>query len=140
MMPFMNECPDNWYDLKHKGENLLIHFSDGELEGELNRRKSERRKLEIVKINNGRDAVAYFELCGEGEAVDTEWELHIVYSDGSSHCFTFASKVGQTEDTRDEFRKAYYPEVAKFGYDDYIRFKNIKAKKKGKKNGNCISA
>jgi len=145
MIPIINEAPDNWWDLKHKAENFLVHFPDQELQNELDRRQSERRKLEIIRIVAGREAFAYYTSDG-GNAGFPEWHLHIVFTDGSQHLFIFSAKVKQTEDTMTEFRTTYFPNLVCFGYGDYAVYRktHFKPKSKGKKatktNDNCISA
>jgi len=139
----MNECPDNWYDLKHKGENLLVHFTDQELQNELDSRISERRKLEIIKIVNGREPFAFY-TNHAGDAKFPEWHLHIVFTDGSQQLFVFSSKVNQKEDTMTEFRTTYFPNLVCFGYGDYILYKKTHSKPKSRKNvktdDNCVPA
>jgi hypothetical protein len=136
-----DEHPDNWWDMKHRGENPLALVPDEQLQAELDRRQLERRKIELMKIANGREAFAYFTLSG-GDERYADWKLHIVFTDGSNHCFTFSSRVGHTDETMREFRELYYPNLLCYHYDDYVRFE--KSKRKGKncrgKNGNCVSA
>src|ERR1035437_7296392 len=132
----MNDASDNWWDLKHKGENMLLPFSDTELQAELNR----RRRIELVKLAKGREAFAYFTLSCKDETY-AEWELHIIFTDGSNHCFTFSSRVGHTDESMREFRELYYPNLTCFNYDDYVRFKKskCKGKKRVRSNDKCIS-
>lgn len=131
---------DNWWDAHHKSENLLVHFSDKELQNELDRRQFERRKIEIVKISNGREAVAYYTIVG-GDERHTEWELNVVYNDANKFCFTFSSREKQSEETMVEFKETYFPNLPRYSYEDYKRFKASKSKiKNAKTNNNRISS
>ena len=133
----MDEMPDNWLDLRHKGENLLVHFPDNELQSELDRRLLERRKIEIIKIVKERESFAYYtsiSYCDGGHT--TEWELNVIFTDGSKEEFVFNSKSNQTEETMNEFREIYFPNLTCFNFDDYIRFKKAKEKSQRKKGNN----
>ncbi len=123
---------DNWWDLNHGKYpivNLLKHFSDQELQSELNRRQSERRKLEIMKIVGSREAIGFYVSVGGDERV-TDWELHIVFSNGTKHRFDFSSRVGQTEGTMNDFRMLYFPHLTRLDHEDYERLRISKQKKK----------
>lgn len=138
---------DNWWDKNHGTEhpNLLKHFSDEELQFEIARRQSERRKLEIMKIVGPRDAVGYMTVAtgndgnGMKRKFHAEWELHIIFSNGTKHKFTFSSKVGQTADTMENFRLLYFPNLTRLDFADVQRLIEAKANLRRKKKKICHS-
>lgn len=134
---------ENLDDPALRGENLLKHFTDKELQSELERRQGERRKMEITKIIGSREAIGFYDVAPESDdfipcrEYNAEWELHIIFSDATKHRFTFSSKVGHTVQSRDDFRMLYFPHLSRLSisyYDIMVASKKQRLRKKKNKN------
>lgn len=107
-------------------KNLYLRFcSDEELSGEVNRRNKLKIQKDIDKKLCGKEPIAYFVFVG-GDELHTEWELHIVFSNGEKECFDFDSRDGKSEGSLKLFVEDHFPKLPKITHDDWIKIRRNK--------------
>lgn len=130
---------ENMDDYSQNDLKLLKHFSIKELQFELNRKQTEQRNLEIKNIVGSREPIGFFDVFSADENT-REWELHIIFSDATKHCFTFSSKVGQSSKSMDEFRMLYFPHLTRSDFAEWKGMVQTKKQSKKKKKQVCLTA